>query len=217
MYRALKAQGVSVSRGRVERLMREAGLRARVARIYRSNPSLHKFYEKYPNRLWKRQAKNPNEIWVSDVTYLSVAGTWRYLAIVMDQCSRRILGWSLGRKRGTRLTRAAFDLAVRSRDPNPGLIFHSDRGSEYAGTGIGDRLKALGVRQSMTRGGCPSDNPHAESFFHSMKADVIHGVRFDNEEQLRACLTSYLLFYNHRRSHTSLGFLSPVEYESQVA
>jgi len=217
VYRALKAQGLAVSRRRVERLMREAGLKGRVARIYRSNPRLHRFYEKYPNRLWKHQATRPNEIWVADVTYLAVGGKWRYLAVVMDQCSRRILGWSLGRKRGATLTRAAFDLASRGRSLRRGLIFHSDRGSEYAGTRIGDRLKALGVLQSMTRGGCPADNPHAESFFHSMKADVIHGVRFTDDEQLRACIRSYIPFYNRHRSHSSIGFVSPVEYESRVA
>jgi len=217
VYRELKKQGVAVSRRRVERLMKAAGLRGRVAQIYRSNPRLHRFYEQYPNRLWKHSATRPNEVWVADVTYLAVAGQWRYLAVVMDQCSRRILGWSLGRKRGTTLTRAALDLATRGRRLKPGLIFHSDRGSEYAGTGIGDRLKALGVLQSMTRGGCPADNPHAESFFHSLKADVIHGVRFANEEQLRSCISSYIPFYNHRRSHSSLGFVSPVEYETRVA
>jgi putative transposase len=123
----------------------------------------------------------------------------------------------MGRKRGTTLTRAAFDLAARGRTPTRGLIFHSDRGSEYAGTGLGDRLKAIGVLQSTTRGGCPADNPHAESFFHSMKADVLHGVRFTNDEQLRACIRSYIPFYNHLRSHSSLGFISPVEHEFRVA
>ena len=217
VYRELTAQGIAVSRRRVERLMREAGLKGRVARIYRSNPRLHRFYGKYPNRLWKHQATRPNEVWVADVTYLAVAGKWRYLAVVMDQCSRRILGWSLGRKRGTTLTRAALDLASRGRSPTRGLIFHSDRGSEYAGTRIGDRLKALGVLQSMTRGGYPADNPHAESFFHSLKADVIHGVRFTHDEQLRTCIRSYIPFYNNHRSHSSIGFVSPVEYERHVA
>ena len=138
--------------------MRREGLRARMARIYRSNPKLHRFYEQYPNLLWKHQAKRPNEVWVSDITYVSVGGQWRYLATVMDQCSRRLLGWSVSSVRGTRLTRTAFERARRRRKPPVGLIFHSDRGSEYAGNALGDRLKALGVRQSMTRGGCPSDN-----------------------------------------------------------
>ena len=217
IHHALKAQGIAVSRRRVERLMRLAGLRGRVARIYRSNPRLHRFFEKHPNRVWKRQAKRPGRIWVADITYLRLAGQWRYLAVVVDQCSRRVLGWSLGRTRGADLTRAAFDLAARRSPPTRGLIFHSDRGSEYAGSELGDRLKTLGVRQSMTRGGCPGDNAHAESFFHSLKADAVHGLRFTDDAQLRGSMSSYVAFYNRHRSHSSLGFLSPVEYESRVA
>jgi transposase InsO family protein len=135
----------------------------------------------------------------------------------MDQYSRRVLGWSLSRSRGTTLTRAAFDLAVRHRRPQRRLIFHSDRGSEYAGHAFGTRLRALGVWQSMTRGGAPSDNAHMESFFHSLKADVIHGLRFTSDSQLRTCIKSYVQYYNHKRLHSSLGYQSPVEYERQVA
>lgn len=217
VYRKLKALGWTVSRRRVERLMRAAGLRGRVARIYRSQPGLHRVFARNPNLLWKNQARRADQVWVGDITYLSVPGGWRYLAVVMDQHSRRILGWSLGRGRGVRLTRAAFDQAVRKRRPRRGLIFHSDRGIEYAGAAMDRRLKALGVRQSMTRGGSPGDNAHAESFFHSFKADVIHGVRFINDRQLRRCVRSYVPFYNAHRSHSSLGYQSPVEFERRGA
>jgi transposase InsO family protein len=174
-------------------------------------------YERNPNRLWKHQARRPDRIWVADITYLPVAWKWHYLAVVMDQCSRRVLGWSLGRVRDGRLTRRALDLAVRRRRPRRGLILHSDRGSEYAGTTLRGRLKDLGLRQSMTRGGYPADNAHMESFFHSLKADVIHGVRFADDRQLRSCIRGYVRFYNHRRLHSSLGYRSPVEYERRVA
>jgi transposase InsO family protein len=197
--------------------MRTAGLRARVARIYRSNPGVHDFYGQYPNRLWKRRARARDQIWVADITYLSVAGQWRYLAVVIDQYSRRVVGWSLGRRRGADLTRAAFHLALRRRRPKKGLIFHSDRGSEYGGRRFGDRLKHLGLRQSMTRGGSPGDNAHAESFFHSLKADVVHGVTFPDDRQLRRCVASYIGYYNRTRLHSSLGYRSPVEYERHVA
>ena len=217
IQRALQGMGARISRRRVERLMRAAGLRARVARVYRSNPRLHCFYEQYPNRLWKLRASRRDQIWVGDVTYLSLGGQWRYLAVVMDQYSRRVLGWSLSRSRGTTLTRAAFDLAVRHRRPQRRLIFHSDRGSEYAGHAFGTRLRALGVWQSMTRGGAPSDNAHMESFFHSLKADVIHGLRFTSDSQLRTCIKKYVQYYNHKRLHSSIGYQSPVEYERRVA
>jgi putative transposase len=213
----LARRGLCVSRRRVERLMREAGLRARVARLYRSNPRLHQFYGQHPNRLWRKRAKRTNQFWVGDVTYLPIAGRWRFLAVVMDQYSRRVLGWSLGPVRNTQLTRAAFDGAIRRRAPRHGLIFHSDRGTEYAGTTFRDRLRSLGVRQSMTRGGSPGENAHMESFFHSLKADVVHGVAFTNDTQLRECLSTYVQYYNHKRMHSSLGYRSPVEYERGVA
>ena len=143
--------------------------------------------------------------------------TPRYLAVVIDQCSRRVVGWSLAAHRGTDLTRAAFHHALRLRRPKKRLIFHSDRGSEYGGRRFVRRLKRLGLRQSMGRPGTPGDNAHAESFFHSLKADVIHGVQFSDERQLRRCLTTYIAYYNRYRLHSSLGYRSPVEYESEVA
>jgi putative transposase len=200
----------------VARLMAADGMRGRVSRIYRPKAKLRHIHAQHPNRLWGRHAKRPDTIWVGDVTYLKVANHWCYLAIVEDQCSLRILGWSVSRKRGASLTRRAFDAAYRLRRPER-LIFHSDRGIEYAAPSYRDRLKALGIRQSMTSGGAPSENPHAESFFHSLKADVIHGVEFLNDEALRACLRWYVPFYNRRRLHSSLGYQSPYEFEKKIA
>ncbi len=217
VQRALGLRGVCVSRRRVERLMRSMGLRARVVRVYRSNPSLHRFYGQHPNRVESRRAKRSDRIWVGDVTYLRVAGRWRFLAVVMDQYSRRLLGWKLGRVRNVKLTRAAFDQAMRRRRPRRGLIFHSDRGSEYAGAAFRDRLRKLGVRQSMTRGGSPDENAHMESFFHSLKADVVHGVAFANDDHLRSCLRRYMRYYNHQRLHSALGYRTPVAYERKAA
>jgi putative transposase len=217
IHETLLREGIHVGRRRVERLMRAGGLRGRVVRVYRSNPRLHDFYAQHPNRLRKQRARRADRIWVGDVTYLSVAGKWRYLAVVMDQYSRRVVGWSLSSGRGTRLTRNAFDYAVRRRCPREGLIFHSDRGSEYAGHAYGDRLRECGVRQSMTRGGSPSENAHMESFFHSLKADAIHGRRFADDQSLRACVKNYVSYYNHHRMHSSLGYKTPASYEADVA
>ena len=151
-------------------------------------------FARNPNLLWKHQARRPDQVWVGDITYLPIPGGWRYLAIVMDQHSRRLLGWSLSRGRGdSKLTRTALDQAMRKRRPPRGLIFHSDRGIEYAGLAMEKRLKGLHLRQSMTRGGCPGDNAHAESFFHSLKADVIHGDRFETWQLRRAASVRRLL------------------------
>lgn len=217
IHRALHAEGCAVSRRRVERLMRTAGLRARVVRIYRANPRLHRFYGQHPNRLWTRVATRPNQIWVGDITYLPVGGRWRFLAVVLDQCSRRVLAWTLGRTRDARLTRTVLDAAVRRRRPRAGLVFHSDRGSEYAAQAFRDRLRALGIRQSATRVGTPGDNAHMESFFHSLKAELVHGARFPTDRQLRLALRRYFRYYNHRRLHSALGYCAPVDYESRAA
>ena len=213
IHRELIGAGWRVSRRRVERLMRAAGLRARVARVYRANPALHRFFGQHPNRLPAAGARRPDQVWVGDVTYLPVAGRWRFLAVVLDQCSRRVLAWTLGRRRDAHLTRQVLDAAVRRRRPPRGLVFHSDRGSEYVGATLRDRLRALGIRQSSALRG-PEDNAHMESFFHSLKAELVHGVRFATETALRQSITGYVRYYNHRRIHSALAYRSPVDYES---
>jgi transposase InsO family protein len=135
----------------------------------------------------------------------------------MDQCSRRVLAWRLSHTRDARLTGATLAAAVRRRSPRSGLIFHSDRGSEYAAARFRDRLLSLRIRQSTTRGGSPGENAHMESFFHSLKADMVHGVRFDTVAELRRQLKRYVSYYNHRRLHSALGYRSPVDYESRAA
>jgi transposase InsO family protein len=217
MQRELQAEGWTVSRRRVERLMRTAGLRARVAQIYRANPRLHRFYGQHPNRLGTHVARRPNRIWVGDITYLPIRGRWRFLAVVLDQCSRRVLAWTLGRTRDARLTRAVLDAAVRRRRPRAGLVFHSDRGSEYAAQAFRDRLRALGIRQSATRGGTPGDNAHMESFFHSLKAELIHATQFTTESQLWLALRRYFRYYNHRRLHSALEYRAPADHEARTA
>ncbi len=212
----LRRDGWWVSRRRVERLMRAAGLRARVVRVYRANPRLHRFYSQHPNRLPRGGAQRPDQVWVGDITYLPVGRQWRFFAVILDQCSRRVLAWTLGRRRDARLTRAVLDAAVRRRRPPGDLIFHSDRGSEYVAAAFRDRLVALGIRQSSAQRG-PEDNAHIESFFHSLKAEVVHGARFATEAALRRELGCYMRYYNHRRLHSALGYRSPVDYESRAA
>ncbi len=215
IHRALIAAGVRVSRRRVERLMREAGLRARAAKLYRRIPGLHGFFTSIPNRQLDCLATAPDQVWVGDITYLKVAGAWRYLAVVMDRYSRRIIGWSLGPTKDARLTLAAFNRAVFHRRPRPGVIFHSDRGVEYAAYAFRDRLAAHGFVQSMNRPREITDNAYMESFFHSMKSDVVHGVRFMDDTQLVSLLRSYIPYYNGVRLHSGIGYSSPVAYEAR--
>jgi len=216
IHRALLAAGLRVSRRRVERLMREAGLRARAAKLYRRIPGLHGFFTSIPNRQLDRLTTRPDQVWVGDITYLKVAGAWRYLAVVMDRYSRRIIGWSLSAFKDARLTLAALNRAVFHRRPRPGVIFHSDRGIEYAAYAFRNRLAALGFVQSMNRPREITDNAHMESFFHSMKSDAIHGVNFGHEVELGRRLRSYIPYYNSVRLHSGIGYASPVNYEAQT-
>jgi putative transposase len=216
LVRALRAEGIATSRRRVMRLMHLAGLRARAARIYRGNPKLHQFFSQHPNRIRRLSVRRPNRVWVGDITYIPVGGRWRFLAVVMDQYSRRILAWTLARRRSTHLTRAVLNAAVRRRGAEAGLIFHSDRGSEYSGSIFRDRLRQLGVQQSSALHG-PGENAHMESFFHSLKAELLHGATFATDEDLRRALCGYFQYYNGRRLHSALDYRAPVDYESLAA
>ena len=197
--------------------MRAEGLRGRVARVYRPKAGTHRWFNRQANHVRRTRATRPNQIWVGDVTYLAAGGRWWYLIVVLDQCSRRVLAWRLAATRDSRVTRRVLDAALRRRCPDAGLIFHSDRGSEFQGTPVRMRLAASGVRQSMTRGGAPGENAHMESFFHSLKADVIHGRSFQTVDLLRQQLRRYVQYYNHQRLHSSLGYQSPVDYERGAA
>ena len=217
LHRVLRARGHRVSRRRVERLMREGGWRARVVRVYRRKAGTHRWFGQNLNHVRRARATRLDQIWVGDVTYLAVGRRWWYLATVLDQYSRRLLAWRLGGMRDARLTRRVFDAAVRRRRPSRGLIFHSDRGSEFLGATFRKRLAERGVRQSMTRGGAPDENAHMESFYHSLKAEGIHGRTFETVSELRCHLTRYVRYYNHRRLHSSLRYRSPVDYERGAA
>lgn len=216
IHRLLLTRGWTVSRRRVARLMAIAGLRAKAVRGYRGKVGTHRFYEQHPNRGRGVSVARRNQVWVGDITYLAVAGPWRYRAVVMDRYSRRVLAWTLQHRRDARVTRAVLQTAVRHRRPPPGLTFHSDRGSEYLAAPLRDLLRALGIQQSASVSG-PGDNAHMESFFHSFKAEVVRGITFPTETALRQVLRHYFRYYNHTRLHSALGLCSPVDYEARTA
>ena len=215
LHRALVSAGWCVSRRRVAHLMRAAGLRAKAVRGYRAKVNIHQLYARHPNRLWTAQVTGPNQVWVGDITFLKVGGGWRYLAIVMDQYTRRILAWSLTRRRTAAVTSAVLALAA-GRRPARGAIFHSDRGSEYMGAAFCATVARLGMQQSANVSG-PGDNAHAESFFHSLKAELTRGVTFLSERALRTELTTYLRYDNTIRLHSGLQYLSPLAFERRAA
>jgi putative transposase len=215
VHEQLQREGVRCSNKRVARLMRERGLRARVSRLYRRSTGVHQFFEKTGNlRLDQPVPTRTDQIWVGDLTYLRLGKHWRYLATVMDLFSRRIIGWTIARNRTTEVTLRALKRAIALRDPKPGLLFHSDRGIEYSAYGYQAFLRSCGIVPSMNRPRNCQDNAHMESFFHSLKAELVHQNRFTSDAQLNATLSGYIeRFYNLKRIHSSLGYHSPVEFE----
>ena len=196
VYRRLQALGISVGENRVAKLMSQLGIQGRWATLRYTSPNLKKFYGSLPNQQYEHPAEQPDQVWVGDITYLKVGSIYRYLmkqlaiplgwqktptkwlvmAVVMDRCSRRIIGWALGQQRNLVLTLRALNHAVAKRRPPPGLIFNTDRGIEYYANAFRERLKQLQITQSMNRPGKVTDNAFMESFFHSMKADVIRVI-----------------------------------------
>ena len=217
VHETLIRSGKSVGRRRVERLMRENGIRACSATLYRRLPGLGRFFASVGNRLHQMTVTRPDQVWVADVTYLKVNGQWRYLATVMDRCSRRLLGWALGVQKTAALTRRALRHALRTRRPPAGTLFHSDRGVEYLAAEMKCSLTQAGLEQSMNRPRRMTDNAHMESFFHSFKAEVVRGVTFATDAALRHTLRHFFRYYNHTRLHSALGFRSPVDYETRAA
>lgn len=215
----LQKRGHKINHKRVERIMREMGLVGKAAVLYRRKAIKERFFMKFPNlKLDEPAPTNVNQQWAGDITYLKVQGQWCYLAVVMDLFSRNIIGWALGKKRDAELTRAALMKAMSYRDTTGGLLFHSDRGQEYGAVLFQQSLTDAGIRPSMNRADSLTDNIHVESFFRTLKTECYHGLVYKNEHELRMALSGYLdSYYNVKRIHTSIGDMSPLEFEQQVA
>ncbi len=213
---ALRKLGIRVGRKRVERLMREDQLIGRVARIYRRKPLPQRACDPVPNI--RKDLPKPtviNQHWAADVTYIKLKGRWMFLAVVLDLYSRRVVGWSLKNNRTAALTKAALLMAIRKRRPPEGLLFHSDQGIEYRATELQKVHKRYGFNTSMNRAYHCTDNAEMESFFHSLKGELITGSSFRSVHHLRDSIAGYIQhFYNRARLHSSLNYQSPVEYEA---
>lgn len=216
---ALHAQGESVGRNRVARLMRECGLKGRQSRRYRvrTTDSAHD-NPIAPNLLAEAAAPTrPDEVWVTDITYVETGEGWLYLAGVLGLYSRRLIGWAMGPSLATALPLAALHMALRRRRPAPGLLHHSDRGCQYASEDYRAALASHGCVASMSRRGNCYDNATMEAFWSTLKHELIHRRRFATRAEATTAIFDYVeSFYNRTRLHSALGFKSPLAYESDL-
>jgi transposase InsO family protein len=217
----LRARGIKVGRKRVARLMRENGIQARRKRRYRRTTDSNHPNPIAPNVLERNFAPDaPNEVWVTDVTYVWTDEGWLYLAIMLDLFARRVVGWAASATNDTDLALTTLGNALRARRPGAGLVHHSDRGSPYASEDYRAALEARGITASMSRTGDCWDNAVAESFFATIKAELIDHEHYATRAQGVASIGDYIeSFYNAARRHSFLNYVSPIEFElkTQIA
>jgi len=159
-----------------------------------------------------------DQAWVGDITYIPMGSSWVYLAVVIDLCSRRVVGWSLGENMRSELVVAALRQAVQSRPKLSGTIFHSDRGSQYSGAAFRTLLEASGMRQSMSARANPYDNAWAESFIGTLKREMLQGGRFSDLVDARTEIFDYIeAYFNNHRKHSSIGYKTPAQFEKQIS
>lgn len=214
----LKARGQACGRHRVARLMREDKLRAKTQRRFRPVRYTPHQLPVAENLLARQfQVAAPDRVWVADITYLWTDEGWLYLAAVLDLFGRRLVGYSMGATMTRELVCAALRDAIGRRAPSPGLLMHTDQGSQYASHAYHALLAQHGMRQSMSRKGNCWDNAVMESFFHTLKTERTHHRRYRTRAEARADVFDYIeTFYNRRRRHSSLGYLSPAEFEARA-
>ncbi len=215
VHRELRANGRRVGKKRVERLMRREGICGRKKRRFRRTTDSNHPDPIAPNTLDRNfEVDLPNAAWVTDVTYVWTVQGWLYLAAILDLFSRRVVGWATSANNDRALALDALARATKSRKPAVGLLHHSDRGSVYASGDYGDALVAIGAVKSMSRKGDCWDNAVAESFFATIKGEMIDHEQYETRAEATAAIHDYIdNFYNTRRRHSSLGYVSPVEFE----
>lgn len=203
-------------RDRVARLMRQDGLRGKVRRRFKTTTQSQHARPVAPNLLAQTfHAAGVDQTWLADITYIPTGEGWLYLSVIEDLFSRHIVGWAMARVMTDELTRSSLHMALGRRRPAPGLVHHSDRGSQYASDAYRAMLGEAGIVQSMSAKGNAYDNAPMESFFSRLKNELIHGRHFQTREEARRDIFEYIeVFYNRQRAHSALGYRSPMEFEA---
>ena len=216
-WRALRRAGESCGRHRVARLRRGAGIEAKRKRRFRQTVERHIVAPPAPNLLERNfEASARDRIWVGDTTGIVTRAGWLFLAVLIDLYSRKVVGWAMAERQTLDLSLAALRMAIEQRKPKPGLIHHTDQGSIYASPVYREVLTRRGLRASMSRKGNAWDNAVAESFFSSLKNELVHHCRFANQTEARGAVFAWIEgFYNRRRIHSTLDFVSPSDYEAR--
>ena len=212
--RELQSQGIEMSEYKVRRLMRENGLYPELAVKFKPQRN-GKTDGRYCENKVKQQfhVLEKNSVWAGDITYIKTSVGWVYLAVVMDLFNREVIGYELGKKIDTQLVKNALGNAIGRRGIKEGLVFHSDRGCQYASHGYQDMLKEKNMQGSMSKPGCPYDNSCVESFFASLKKEKIYRRKYDTIEEVKKDVFWYIeIFYNRKRRHSTLKYMTPIEY-----
>jgi putative transposase len=219
IWHALVRRGQRVGEHRVARLMRQAGLRAKTITKWRATTQSQHRFPVAANTLDRAfTVEAPNRVWAGDLTYVWTLEGWLYLAVLLDLYSRRVVGWAMGQRLTVELAERALTMALANRAPTAGLLHHSDRGSQYAATSYQRILAAYGLRPSMSRKGNCWDNACVESFFGTLKRELVYHRHYATRDDAKQDIFEYIeVFYNRQRRHSTLGYHSPAEYEARAA
>ena len=215
IHKELNENGVKCSLNRVARIMKQEGVRAIVPRKYKATTDSKHSLPVAPNLLKQDfDIKEPNKVWLADITYISTIEGWLYLATIMDLGCRRIKGWSMSNRLTKELALDALKMAICNNPNSSGVIHHSDRGSQYASADYQKLLKSNGLISSMSRKGNCWDNAPMESFFHTLKTEWVYGLKYHTRQEAKASLFEYIeIFYNRQRRHSALQYMNPCQYE----
>ena len=219
IWDALVERGVRIGEHRVARLMRQDGIRAKTVKKWRATTQSQHRFPMAANTLDRAfTVEAPNRVWAGDIMYIWTLEGWLYLAVLLDLYSRRVVGWAMSQRVTVELTEQALTMALAKRAPTAGLLHHSDRGSQYAATSYQRVLDEYGLIPSMSRKGNCWDNACVESFFGTLKRELVYHRRYVTREEARQDIFAYIeVFYNRQRRHSTLGYHSPAEFEARAA